>query len=149
MSKSDEDQKSAIYLTDEPDQILEKIKKAVTDFTSAVTFEPETRQGVSNLIMIDSLMSGDTIEEICEDAALIDTGKYKLRVAETVIDHLNPIRSKIEEYMNNPEYLVRVLEEGRDKAAEVAERTMLEVKERVGLGAMLKVRQSDVLVDEL
>lgn len=149
MSKSDEDQKSAIYLTDEPDQILEKIKKAVTDFTSAVTFEPETRQGVSNLIMIDSLMSGDTIEEICEDAALIDTGKYKLRVAETVIDHLNPIRSKIEEYMNNPEYLVHVLEEGRDKAAEVAERTMLEVKERVGLGAMLKVRQSDVLVDEL
>lgn len=76
MSKSDPDEKSRILLTDRPEQILEKFKKAVTDCTSAVRNEPETRPGVSNLITIHSLMSGNSIEQIVNDASNLDTGKY-------------------------------------------------------------------------
>lgn len=78
MSKSDSDEKSRILLTDRPEQIVEKVKKSVTDFTSAVYNDPETRPGVSNLISIHSLMSGMSIEQIEKDASDLDTGKFVL-----------------------------------------------------------------------
>ncbi|XP_055902444.1 tryptophan--tRNA ligase, mitochondrial [Eupeodes corollae] len=136
MSKSDPEVKSCIYLTDEPDVIVEKIKKAVTDFTSEVTYDPENRLGVSNLVAIHSLVSnGKTPEEICKDVQGIDTGKYKMVVAEAVIEHLKPIRTKINEYLKNPSELVYILDDGREKARTIAEETMAEVKQKVGLGA--------------
>lgn len=76
MSKSDPDPKSRILLTDPPEQILEKLKKAVTDFTSAVYYDSTTRPGVSNLISIHSLMSGKSIEQIVNEASDVDTGKF-------------------------------------------------------------------------
>lgn len=79
MSKSDPDEKSRLLLTDRPEQIMEKFKKAVTDCTSAVNYDPQTRPGVSNLISIHSLMSGNSIEQIINDAAELDTGKCVLR----------------------------------------------------------------------
>lgn len=75
MSKSAVDVKSRIELLDEPDEILKKLKKALTDFTSEVTFDLEKRPGISNLILIHSLFTGKSIEEICKDAQGIDTGK--------------------------------------------------------------------------
>ncbi|XP_055856556.1 tryptophan--tRNA ligase, mitochondrial [Episyrphus balteatus] len=138
MSKSDPEVKSCIYLTDEPDVIVEKIKKAVTDFTSEVTYDPENRMGVSNLVAIHSLVSnGKSTEEICKEVQGIDTGKYKMVVAEAVVEHLKPIRTKINEYLKNPSELVYILEEGREKAQGIAEETMAEVKQKVGLGANL------------
>lgn len=79
MSKSDPDEKSRILLTDRPEQIMGKFKKSVTDFTSAVNYDPKTRLGVSNLISIHSLMSGNSIEQIINDASDLETGKYVLR----------------------------------------------------------------------
>lgn len=138
MSKSDPEVKSCIYLTDEPDVIVEKIKKAVTDFTSEVTYDPKNRMGVSNLVAIHSLVSnGKTPDQICQEAQGIDTGKYKMIVAEAVVEHLKPIRTKINEYLKNPSELIYVLEEGRAKVQVVAEETMAEVKQKVGLGSNL------------
>lgn len=134
MSKSDPDPKSCIYVLDEPDVILGKVKKSITDFTSEVTYESETRPGVSNLLQIHSLMSGKTIEQCVEDAKSLDTGKYKLQVADAVIEHLNPIRKGALDYLKNPDYLISVLKAGGDKASERAEETISEVKEKVGLG---------------
>ncbi|KAJ6646550.1 Tryptophan--tRNA ligase, mitochondrial, partial [Pseudolycoriella hygida] len=134
MSKSEPDSKSRILLTDPPEQILQKVKKAVTDFTSAVYNDPETRPGVSNLISIHSLMSGLSIEQIVSDVSKLDTGKYKFTVADAVIAKLTPIRLKIEDYLKNPEYLVDVLKVGADKSSQIAEETLVEVKKKVGLG---------------
>lgn len=134
MSKSDPDPKSCLMITDTPDILLEKCKKAVTDFTSEVTYDPDSRPGVANLITIHSLMSGKSPEEICQESLGINTGQYKLKVAEALIEHLNPIRTKIEDYLKNPEYLWKILEDGNDKACEIAEKTMKEVKSKVGLG---------------
>lgn len=60
--------------------------------------------------------------------------RYKLIVADAIIEHLNPIREKIEDYMKNPDFLHTVLTEGSDKARAIAEATMDEVKLKVGMG---------------
>lgn len=60
--------------------------------------------------------------------------RYKFVVAESLIEHFNPIRLEIENYLRNPEYLESILERGNDKAREVAQKTMDEVKAKVGLG---------------
>lgn len=75
MSKSDPDPKSCVMITDAPDVIIEKVKKSITDFTSEVTFEPETRLGVTNLLTIHSLISGKSIEAICEESKELNTGQ--------------------------------------------------------------------------
>lgn len=75
MSKSDPDPKSFINLLDTPDEIRSKLKKAITDFTSAVTFDPENRPGVANLLTLHSLASNKTPDEICEEVKHLDTGK--------------------------------------------------------------------------
>lgn len=75
MSKSEQDPKSRIEITDTRDDILEKCKKAVTDFTSEVTFDPENRPGVANLITIHSLFTGLDPSEICEQSMDLDTGR--------------------------------------------------------------------------
>lgn len=78
MSKSSKDSKSRIDILDEPNILLEKIKKAVTDCTSEVTYEPEKRPGVSNLIAIHSMLTGKMHSQICLEAQGLDTGKYVL-----------------------------------------------------------------------
>lgn len=75
MSKSDLDPKSCVMLTNTPDEITSKVKKAITDCTSEVTFEPEARPGVSNLLTIHSLATNKSIQQICEEVKHIDTGK--------------------------------------------------------------------------
>lgn len=134
MSKSDNDPKSFVNLMDEPDVIRAKIKKAITDFTSAVTFDPENRPGVANLITIHSLSSDKTPEEICEEVMHLETAQYKGVVSESVIEHFDPIRLKILDYLKNKEFLNQIIQQGNDKAGNVAAETMREVKEKVGLG---------------
>jgi len=75
MSKSHTDPKSKLNILDEPDVLLDKVKKAVTDFTSEVTYEPEKRPGVANLINIHSLFTGKTPEEICKETTGLNTGQ--------------------------------------------------------------------------
>ncbi|XP_015603926.1 tryptophan--tRNA ligase, mitochondrial isoform X2 [Cephus cinctus] len=134
MSKSSNDPKSRLELTDEPRVLLNKIKKAVTDFTSTVTFEPETRPGVSNLIAIHSLLSGKSPEEICKEAENVDTGEYKFVVADVVIEKLTPIRERINQLIKEPQYLEKVLSDGAERATSIAVNTWLEVRNKVGLG---------------
>lgn len=75
MSKSHTNPKSRLNILDEPDVLLEKIKKAKTDFTSEVTYEPEKRPGVTNLINIHALLTGKTPDEICKEAVELNTGQ--------------------------------------------------------------------------
>lgn len=74
-SKSDQNEKSRLTMRDTPDQWRMKLKRAITDFTSEVTFEPEKRPGVANLITIHSLTLGCSPEEIVERAKGLDTGR--------------------------------------------------------------------------
>ncbi|XP_064628700.1 tryptophan--tRNA ligase, mitochondrial-like [Lineus longissimus] len=133
MSKSDRNKKSCIKLTDSPDEIFEKIKKAQTDFISTVTYDPETRPGVSNLLDIHSAFTGKTPEEICEENCLVDTGAYKKILADVVIAKLRPIREQYLRLKSDCRYVEDVLKTGADKARSIAEKTSKEVKELIGL----------------
>lgn len=74
-SKSDPNQKSRITLRDDPKDILKKIKRAITDFTSEVTYDPVNRPGVANLISIHSFVKNVSPQQICDESRDIDTGK--------------------------------------------------------------------------
>lgn len=73
MSKSDPDPKSRICLTDTPDEIAVKVKKSVTDFTSSINYDLQGRPGISNLINISSIFSGQSVEDVCREAECWDT----------------------------------------------------------------------------
>lgn len=139
MSKSDPDPKATININDEPDVVVEKVKKALTDFTSDVSYDPATRPGVSNLIAIHSLVSGQSIEKIIDEAKTIDTGLYKIRVAEAIIEHFKPVRTKMSYYLNRKNDLVHILEMGATRASEQAAQTMAEVKQKMGLGTYMNI----------
>ncbi|XP_023223090.1 tryptophan--tRNA ligase, mitochondrial-like isoform X2 [Centruroides sculpturatus] len=133
MSKSEINPIGRIDLTDSPELITKKIKRAVTDFTSEVTFDPKIRPGVSNLITIHSLFTGLTVEEICARNEGIETAQYKLILAENIIEVLKPIQKKIQEFMTDKSYLCEVLNKGTEMAKSLAMQTIEEVSQIVSL----------------
>ncbi|CAG2105643.1 unnamed protein product, partial [Medioppia subpectinata] len=132
MSKSEASEKSRIEMTDSSDLIREKIRKAVTDMRSEVTYEPESRPGVSNLVTIYSLISGLTPDEVCRQNVGLNTGQFKLVLSDLVIQHLKPIRENILRLMDDELYLEQVLNEGHDRALSIAQQTMCEVNDAIG-----------------
>ncbi|EDW79158.1 uncharacterized protein Dwil_GK10371 [Drosophila willistoni] len=134
MSKSEENPKATINIIDSPEQITEKIRKAITDFTSDISYNPSTRPGVSNLVSIHAQVTGQSISSVVEEANTLDTGKYKDRVAEAIIEHLRPIREQIQQHLAKRNELIYMLEIGAEKARQTAQQTMSDVKQRLGLG---------------
>ena len=132
MSKSDKDQKSRINLTDSPEEIVKKVKKSVTDFTSTLTFEPENRPGVTNLLNIHSCLINSTPEEICEECSLMDKLTYKLHLADIIIEKLAPIKDEIVRLQNDPAFLLQVLHDGKLQAEGIAVENFEQVKKLVG-----------------
>lgn len=132
MSKSDPHPLGFITLTDEPDAIVEKCKKAVTDFTSHVSFEPETRPGVSNLVLIHSSLTGQTPVEVCDESAGLTTAEYKLVLAQVIVEHLRPVREHIERLMADQDHLRTILSRGTKAAKSMAEETMTDVRRLIG-----------------
>ncbi|XP_077473263.1 tryptophan--tRNA ligase, mitochondrial [Stigmatopora argus] len=132
MSKSDPQAAATIFITDSPDDIALKIRRAVTDFTSEVTYHPETRPGVSNLVGIHAAAAGVAVDEALTRARDLDTAAYKGVVAEAVIQRLAPIRQRLERLRAERSHLEAVLEEGRQKARELAAPVLRDVRRLVG-----------------
>ncbi|KAH9524994.1 Tryptophan--tRNA ligase, mitochondrial [Bulinus truncatus] len=134
MSKSEPNEKSRIDLTDSPDIIKSKVKKAVTDFTSLISYDPENRPGVTNLIDIHVALTDLTHDEVVEESFLKaeDTSLYKERLAELIIEKLSPIRNEILKLQNEPGYLLDVLRKGSEQASAIGESTIKEVRQLVG-----------------
>ncbi|XP_040278731.1 tryptophan--tRNA ligase, mitochondrial [Bufo bufo] len=133
MSKSDPQNLATVRLTDTPDEIVLKFRKAVTDCTSEVTYDPERRPGVSNLVAIHSAVSGLTPEELVRQSRGLETAQYKLVVAEAVIAHLTPIREEFQRLRGDTGLLTEVLTRGTHAAREVATPVYDTVCRMVGL----------------
>jgi tryptophanyl-tRNA synthetase len=133
MSKSDPDPKSRIDLNDTPDVIRNKIKKAVTDATPMITYDPEGRPGVSNLLDIEAAFSDLFPEDIVDQIVFLDTVALKNRVADAVVSHLEPIQKEIDRIEKDQAYVSDVLKKGQIRASEIAEETFKQVKAYVGL----------------
>ena len=133
MSKSAANLNDVIFLEDEPEVILKKFKKAVTDSENIVKFDPENKPGVSNLMQIYASITNKTMKEIEVEFTGRGYGDFKTTVAETVINTLKPIQEKYNELLNNKEYLEKIYTEGANKARILASKTLDEVKEKIGI----------------
>ncbi|XP_060618558.2 tryptophan--tRNA ligase, mitochondrial [Anolis sagrei] len=133
MSKSDPLALATVCVTDSPEEIHKKFRKAVTDFTSEVTYDPEGRPGVSNLVAIHSAITGLSTEEVVHQSVGLDTAHYKAVVAEAVTEKLAPIRNEFKRLKEDRAYLEKVLCTGAEKAKELASPVYWEVKRLVGL----------------
>ncbi len=133
MSKSDENAKATIFLTDSSDQIVKKVKSAVTDTGSEVAYDWDTKPGISNLIEIFSFFTGRPVDSIAEEFGDGGYGTFKLAVAEAVADGVAPIRDR---YQNMSDGEVdEVMASSARRAREMAEETMAEVRSVVGLSS--------------
>lgn len=133
MSKSAENPLSRISLLDDESKIKKSIMRATTDSDGQIRFDYENKAGISNLLNIYSAFSGTGIPEIEAKYEGMGYGAFKKDLVEIVIDALRPIRENFEEIRNSDE-LIRALEEGKEKANAISEKTMSRVKERFGLG---------------
>ena len=136
MSKSDNQDMTRINLSDSPDQIRNKIRKAVTDSIGQVTFDPQERPGVSNLLEIYSALSGSRPEDICQRFEGKQTVDLKDELAEVLINELAPIRQEINHLQSSRDYVLQVLREGRDRALELASPNLREVKDILGINTI-------------
>jgi len=133
MSKSATNLNDVIFLEDEPEVILKKFKKAVTDSENIVKFDPETKPGVSNLMQIYASITNKTMEEIEKEFEGSGYGNFKTTVAEAVINTLKPIQEKYKMILNDKEYLEKIYIDGANRARELASKTLNEVKEKIGI----------------
>lgn len=131
MSKSDPNPNGCIALLDKPEDIIRKIKRAVTDSEAVVKYA-EGKDGVNNLLTIYSAVTNTSIENAEKEFEGKGYGDFKLRVAEAVAEHLKPIQAKYEDYMKNKDYLESVYKNGAEAARRVNRRTMTKVKKKVG-----------------
>ncbi|XP_071995119.1 tryptophan--tRNA ligase, mitochondrial-like isoform X2 [Engystomops pustulosus] len=133
MSKSDPQQLATVRLTDTPEEIVMKFRKALTDCTSEVTYDPENRPGVSNLVAIHSAVTGHAPEELVLQSRGLETAQYKMVVAEAVVTALTPIREEIHRLRGEAGYLTEVLDHGALRAREIAAPVYDAVCRMVGL----------------
>lgn len=133
MSKSATSPKNYISLMDDADTVLKKIKSAMTDSEGTVQYDPEKRPGISNLISIFSLVTKTSPEQIELDYIGKGYGDFKSDLAEALNVWLLPLQANINGYLENEAALIGILEAGAQKAAEIAERRMKQVRERIGI----------------
>jgi len=132
MSKSDPNPNACISVSDKPEDIVRKFKRAVTD-SEATVKRGEGRYGINNLIEIYSIAAGLTPEQVEQEFEGKGYGEFKVKVAEAVIEMLRPFRERSEDLLKNKDYLDQLQHQGAEKAARVAERTMNKVYKKVGL----------------
>ncbi len=133
MSKSDQNEKATIFLLDDVKKIEKKIKSAVTDSVGTVAYDPANRPGISNLLTIYSIFSGEKVEEIVSRYEGKGYGEFKQDLAEVVIKALQPLQERYNKLINSDE-LDDILDEGREKAEAQANKMLRKAKKAMGLG---------------
>ena len=131
MSKS-EPEDTYISLLDKPEDVRRKIKRAVTDSEAAIRFDPEEKPGVSNLLSIISVLTGDPMESLVASLQGGGYGGLKTRAADAIIETLQPIQAEYARIIADKATLQAVLDRGALEASRRANRTLDKVKRKVG-----------------
>ena len=124
---------NSIMLGATPEETAKLIKKSQTDSDRNITFDRENRPGVSALLTTAALCTGRTEVEIAEEIGMGGSGQLKKYVTESVNEFLAPHRERRAAYENDLDYVKDVLHEGNRRANEVAEATLNEVREAMGM----------------
>ena len=131
MSKSDENPNATIYLMDDPDTIMRKCKRAITDSEGAVLYRDE-QPGVKNLIDIYSACSGKTPDEVVREFDGRGYGELKLAVGESVVSVLKPLQERHAQLAKEKAYIDGIIKNNAEKAAYYANKTLSKVKRKIG-----------------
>ena len=131
MSKSEPE--SCLFIDDSPEEIQNKIKRAVTDSGSEITYDKKNKPAISNLLEIYSSLSGEGIQALekkCKGKKYVE---FKVDVAKAITDHFADFRKAKSALVKNPASLLSIISEGSAEAGKVANRKIAEVKKKIGL----------------
>ena len=132
MSTSTSSEQGAVYIADPPDAIRKKFKTAVTDSGREVRYDPKEKPGISNLLEIMSVATGEPIDALEQRFANAGYGELKEAVGESVVELLSPIRERFEALRADERELQRLLAVGAEKARRTSEPTLELMYERMG-----------------
>ena len=132
MSKSDENPNASILLMDDPDTIMRKFKRAVTDSDAQVIYK-EDKPGIMNLINIYSSITGKSVEEVEKEFDGKGYGDFKMAVGESVVNKLKPLQDRFYDLQKNKDYINSCIKENDEKAAYFANKTLRKAQKKVGL----------------
>jgi tryptophanyl-tRNA synthetase len=134
MSTTSENEAGRVYIDDEPEAIVRKIKRAQTDSGSDVVRAPD-KAGITNLIAIYSVARGVDAEEVEREFAGQGYGAFKQAVGEATAELLAPVRERYGELRADEAAIERALQQGADRAREIAVPVMADVRSVMGLGS--------------
>lgn len=131
MSKSDENVNGSIYLMDDPDTIMRKCKRAVTDSEAVILYRDE-QPGIKNLLDIYSACTNKTPQESEKEFDGKGYGELKMAVGEAVISVLKPLQTRVEELTKDKDYIDQMILNNGEKADYYATKTLRKVQRKVG-----------------
>lgn len=132
MSKSGANPKGIVNLLDPPKTSAKRIKSAVTDDLGEVAFDREKQPGVSNLLVIQSALTGDSVDELVDKYAGKGYGHLKVDTADALQAFTEPLKQRYDELMDDRGELERILAKGAQRASEIAEPLLDRVYDNVG-----------------
>jgi tryptophanyl-tRNA synthetase len=130
MSKSASSEYNYISLTDPPEKIREKVKRAVTDSGKEIKYSAE-KPAIRNLINIYALLDNAKPKDIVESYRGKGYAEFKRDLTEVMVGSLEPFREKYNDIDDRE--VLKILEEGKEKAKKIAGEKMAEIKEKMGL----------------
>ncbi len=124
---------SYISLFEEPEEIKRKVMSAVTDTGKQIKYNLKRKPGISNLLTIYSLFSEKSIKELEKDFKGKGYLQFKKSLAQLLIDSLEPLRRKRKELLSREVYIQETLKLGVKRAKAIAESTMHDIRQKMGL----------------
>ena len=131
MSKSDENPNASIYLMDDPDTIIRKCKRAVTDSEAQILYRDE-QPGVKNLIDIYSACTNKTQQDVVKEFEGKGYGDFKMAVGEAVVSVLKPLQDEVARLEIDKAYIDSIIKNNAQKANYYAMKTLRKVQKKVG-----------------
>ena len=131
MSKSEKDDKSTIYLLDDPKIARKKIMSAVTDSVGIIQYDPENQPGLANLLTIQSALTEEPIESIVERFQGKGYGELKKEIGATIETFLTDLQKRYNEIIKSG-ICEEVLAKGKENASQVAFKKVRKVKKKLG-----------------
>jgi tryptophanyl-tRNA synthetase len=132
MSKSRGAESGTVLMLDPPDAVRKKLKTAVTDSGTDVRYDPKGKPGISNLIELMTVVTGDSIQDVEARYDGSGYGQFKSDVAEAIVTVLEPIQARYREARSDPAELLRLLRMGAEKGRALSAPTLEAMYERTG-----------------
>ncbi len=135
MSKSSENVNAFVSILDEPDVVMKKFARAVTDSDNVIKHDIVNKPGITNLIEIYSACTGLSVEQIENDFMSKGYGDFKKAVGEAVVETIKPIQDNFKHIVQDKAYMEKCFTLGAEKASYTANKTLAKVQRKMGLAS--------------